>query len=395
MNHYSFSAERPVEQYHKTDLGFLIALFLIWGLGLFAMFVCSQNYAMRAFNNPYHFLQRQLIYSGVGLVLFLFFCFLDMKYIKKLVIFIVLFSVLLCLLVFIPPLSVELNGARRWLKLPFKMTFQPSELVKFSMVLFLANYFDKEFEKENEEDRTVLPCVIGFLILVTLVLLEKDFSTSVFLIIIGILMFFVSGAKLKWVWPFLVFSIPISILVITSEKYRIERLLYFLKPSEGASTVNFQANASKNAISAGGFWGVGIGRNLKRLNSIPEVQADYIFAGWTEAMGYIGVIAYFALLLFFAWRGYRTAFKTPNRFAAYGSFGCISVIFLQSIVNCMVVCGLLPSTGIPLPFFSGGGSSIIITLAMCGFVLNASRCEEKDEGLRQSAVINNENFYTL
>ena len=218
MNHYSFSAERPVEQYHKTDLGFLIALFLLWGLGLFAMFVCSQNYAMRAFNNPYHFLQRQLIYSGVGMVLFLFFCFLDMKYIKKLVIFIVLFSVLLCLLVFIPPLSVELNGARRWLKLPFKMTFQPSELVKFSMVLFLANYFDKEFDKENEEDRTVLPCVIGFLILVTLVLLEKDFSTSVFLIIIGILMFFVSGAKLKWIWPFLIFSIPISILVITSEK---------------------------------------------------------------------------------------------------------------------------------------------------------------------------------
>ncbi|MCR4735833.1 MAG: putative lipid II flippase FtsW [Treponema sp.] len=395
MLHYSFAADRPVEKYHKSDLGFFIGLLLLWGLGIFAMFVCSQNYATRAFNNPYHFLQRQLIYSGVGLILFLFFLFLDMKYIKRLVIFIVLFSVLLCLIVFIPPLSVERNGARRWLRLPFKMTFQPSELVKFSLVLFLANYFDKEFEKENEEDRSVFPCVVGFLIMVALVLFEKDFSTSAFLIIIGILMFFVAGAKLKWIWPFLVFAIPISILVITSEKYRIERILGYIRPNEGASTYNFQSIASKNAISAGGFWGVGIGPNLRRLNSIPEVQADYIFAGWAEAMGYIGVIAYLLLLCFFTWRGYRTAFKTPNRFAAYGSFGCISVIFLQSIINCMVVCGLLPSTGIPLPFFSGGGSSIVITLAMCGFVLNASRCEEKNEAFRQTAVINNDTFYTL
>jgi len=231
--------------------------------------------------------------------------------------------------------------------------------------------------------------------MVALVLFEKDFSTSAFLIIIGILMFFVAGAKLKWIWPFLVFAIPISILVITSEKYRIERILGYIRPNEGASTYNFQSIASKNAISAGGFWGVGIGPNLRRLNSIPEVQADYIFAGWAEAMGYIGVIAYLLLLCFFTWRGYRTAFKTPNRFAAYGSFGCISVIFLQSIINCMVVCGLLPSTGIPLPFFSGGGSSIVITLAMCGFVLNASRCEEKNEAFRQTAVINNDTFYTL
>lgn len=387
MNHYSFAADRPTEKYHKTDMGFLVALFLLWGIGIFAMFVCSQNYAMRAFNNPYHFLQRQLIYSGMGFILFAFFLFMDMKYIKKLVIVVVLFSVLLCLLVFIPPLSVERNGARRWLRFPFKMTFQPSELVKFSMVLFLANYFDKEFEKENEDDRTVLPCVIGFLILVLLVLFEKDFSTSIFLIGIGVLMFFVSGTKLKWIWPFLIFSIPITFLVITSEKYRIDRIIGFLRPSEGASTYNFQSIASKNAISAGGFWGVGIGQNLRRLNSIPEVQADYIFAGWSEAMGYVGVLAYLLLLGFFTWRGYRTAFRTPNRFAAYGSFGCISIIFLQSVLNCMVVGGLLPSTGIPLPFFSGGGSSIIITLGMCGFVLNASRCEPMD--------INNGNYFNV
>ena len=191
-------------------------------------------------------------------------------------------------------------------------------------------------------------------------------------------MFFVSGAKLKWIWPFLMLTIPLAIILITSEQYRMERIIGFLNPEEGASSFNYQVNASKNAITAGGFWGTGIGRGLSKLDSIPEVQADYIFAGWTESMGFFGVVLYFALLGFFTWRGYKTAFNCPSRFAAYGSFGCVTTIVFQSIVNCMVVCGIIPSTGIPLPFFSVGGSSIIVTLAMCGFVLNASRCEEKN-----------------
>ena len=196
-------------------------------------------------------------------------------------------------------------------------------------------------------------------------------------------MFFVAGAKLKWVFPFMIFAIPVGILVITSEQYRIERIIGFLKPSEGGQSFNYQANAAKTTISAGGIWGAGIGKGLTKLNSIPEVQADYIFAGWTEAMGYVGVIAFVALLVFFAWRGYKAAVNCPDRFAAYGCFGCVSIIVMQSLINLMVVCGLLPSTGIPLPFFSVGGSSIIITLAMCGFILNASRCQEKAEDFTQ------------
>ena len=299
-----------------------------------------------------------------------------MQSIKKLVIIIVLFTLVLCACTFIKPLSVEKNGARRWIRLPLHFTFQPSELVKFTVVLYLASYFDKLSEDVSGE-KDVLPCVGVFLLMVILVLLQKDFSTSLFIVLIGILLFFVAGVKLKWVFPFMLFAIPVGIIIVASEQYRIERIIGFLKPTEGGQSFNYQANASKAAISAGGLWGVGIGQNLSKLNSIPEVQADYIFAGWTEAMGYVGVIAYLVLLMFFAWRGYKAAFNCPDRFAAYGCFGCVSIIFMQSIVNCMVVCGLLPPTGIPLPFFSVGGSSIIITLAMCGFILNASRCQEK------------------
>ena len=383
MNQYDFYAHKPSEKYHKSDIWFLVSVLLLWGLGMFTIFVCSQGYAARFFNNDsFYFVKRQLVCSAAGIALFMAFLLLDMETIKKLVIYMVLVTLVLCALTFIKPLSIEKNGARRWIRLPFNFTFQPSELVKFALVLYLASYFDKLSEDLSGE-KDVLPCVGIFLLMVLLVLLQKDFSTSVFLTCIGILMFFVAGAKLKWVIPFLLIAIPVAVIMVGSEQYRIERIIGFLKPSEGLQSYNYQANAAKATISAGGIWGAGIGRGLSKLNSIPEVQADYIFAGWTEAMGYIGVLAYIALLIVFAWRGYKAAFSCPDRFAAYGCFGCVSVIVVQSIVNLMVVCGLLPSTGIPLPFFSVGGSSIIVTLGMCGFILNASRCQDKNADYEQ------------
>ena len=378
MNQYDFYAHRPSENYHKCDIWLLVSILLLWGFGMFTVFVCSQGYAARFFNNDsFYFVKRQLVCSAAGIVLFMAFLLLDMETIKKLVIYLVLVTLVLCVLTFIKPLSIEKNGARRWIRLPLNFTFQPSELVKFALVLYLASYFDMLNEDVTGE-KDVLPCVGIFLGMVILVLLQKDFSTSVFLTCLGILMFFVAGVKLKWVIPFLLISIPVVLIVVMSERYRVERIIGFLKPSENIQGINYQATASKAAISAGGIWGAGIGKGLSKLNSIPEVQADYIFAGWTEAMGYIGVVAYVAMLFLFAWRGFKAAFSCPYRFAAYGCFGCVSAIAMQSIVNLMVVCGLLPSTGIPLPFFSVGGSSIIITLGMCGFILNASRCQEKN-----------------
>lgn len=381
MSHFTFYADRPSENYNKADSWFLFSVLLLLGLGLFTLFVCSQSYAERVFNDSYYFVKRQGICALVGFVMFGFFGFTDMRILRKMTMIIVFGSIFLCLLTFIPVLSIEKNGARRWLKMPFNFSFQPSELVKFALILFLANYFEKQSEIENPEDKSVLNSVIGLIVFVGLIFLQKDFSTGAFILCIGILMFFVSGSKLKWLIPFLFIAIPAGLLMILMEQYRIERIIGFLRPDavEFGATVNYQARAAKRAISSGGFWGAGIGNDLIRINSIPEIQADYIFAGWAEAMGFVGVIIYFILLMFFAYRGYKTALKATNRFSAYASFGCVSVIFLQSIVNCMVVCSLLPSTGIPLPFFSLGGSSIIVTLAMCGFIYNASRCESFNE----------------
>lgn len=380
MSEFNFYAKKPSENYHKVDMWLVVSILLLWGLGIFTLFTCTKNHFT---NNSFGYVKRQLISSAIGFILFFVFLFTDIKMIRKSIGLIVVVSFVLCLLTFIKPLSIEKNGARRWLKMPGNFSFQPSELVKFAVVLFLANFFDKQEHLENPEEKNLLPSVIVLVVFVGVVILQKDMSTSIFILLIGILLFFVAGQKLLWLIPFFILAIPTAFMAMFLEKYRIKRILGWLHPEDFDSTLNYQARAAKTAISAGGMWGSGIGSGLVKINSIPENQADYIFAGWAEAMGFVGVIAYILLLLFFAWRGYKNAMNCNDRFSSYAGFGCVSIIFMQSLVNIMVVCGLLPSTGIPLPFFSLGGSSIIVTLAMCGFILNISRGEDSVENFSE------------
>ena len=379
MDDYRFVADRPVGRYGKSDTAFIASVILLFGIGIFTLFVCSQNYAERMFSNPFYFVKRQLVCAVAGFAGFLIFASLKMSVIRKILPYIVVGTFVLCVLTFIPGLSIERNGARRWIRMPLSFTLQPSEFAKFAVVLFLANQFDKQNKIINIYERSMLPAVGGLTSFILVIFGQKDFSTAVFIFAVGLIMFYESGAKLSWLGPFMLLALPAIIMMVTLEPYRMERIIAFLRPDEGIRTFNYQSIAAKRAISSGGFWGSGIGSGLVWINSIPEVQADYIFAGWTEAMGLCGVIIYFVLLGVFAWRGYRIASYSCSRFASYGTFGCITMILLQSVMNCGVVCGALPATGIPLPFFSLGGSSIIITLVMCGFVVNASRCTPEDD----------------
>lgn len=395
MSGFTFYAAKPIENYHKIDTWLLISMVLLWGFGIFTLFVSTQNFGTKMFNDPLVFVKRQLICSAVGFAAFIFLLVCNIKFIRDMMPVILIGTIVLCLLTFIPAFSIEKNGARRWLKLPAGFNLQPSEIVKFSMVLFMANFFDKQEKLENPEEKNVLPCVIVFVILCLLVFLQKDLSTGIFIMLIGLSLFFVSGSKMKWLIPFFIIAIPALFLMISMNQFRLQRVLGWIRPDEYATTVSYQSLAAKRAISAGGLWGNGIGIGLYRINSIPEIQSDYIFAGWAEAMGFIGVLGYFLLLVFFAWRGYRTAFICPDRFTSYATFGCVSLIVLQSLINTLVVSGLLPSTGITLPFFSLGGSSIMITLAMCGFILNASRCEKIEEKTDDNNIIDLENLTYL
>ena len=157
MNQFTFYANKPSQNYNKIDIWLLGSVLLLWGLGIFTLYICSQNFAMRVFGDPVYFVKRQLLCSAVGFVLFAGFMITDMKYVRKFVSVIVIVSFILCILTFIPGISIIKNGARRWIRMPGNFTFQPSELVKFSLVLFLANYFDKQDKLLDEEEKTVFP----------------------------------------------------------------------------------------------------------------------------------------------------------------------------------------------------------------------------------------------
>ena len=375
MGDYRFLPERSVVSYRKSDTSFIISVILMWGIGIFTLFVCSSSYAKAALDDSMYFVKRQLIASGVGFAGLLFFAICPADKQRKILPAMVFLTLVLCIMTFIPGLQYERNGARRWIKMPF-FTFQPSELLKFIIVIFLANYFDKYLRKDDfDEEKNVGPAVVILVLFVSIVFAQKDFSTGLFVLFIGLLMFYIAKVKMLWIIPFCILAVPAIILIILTEQYRVNRIAAFLNPDEYVQSFNFQSIASKKAVITGGFWGQGIGDGLEKLNNIPEVQSDYIFAGWTEAMGFIGVIFYFVLLIFFVSRAIIIALKCPDRFSAFGTFGCTAVIFFQSLMNVSVVCGIVPTTGIPLPFFSNGGSSIIVTLCMCGFIINASRVD--------------------
>ena len=375
MGDYRFLPERSVVSYRKSDTSFIISVILMWGIGIFTLFVCSSSYAKAALDDSMYFVKRQLIASGVGFAGLLFFAICPADKQRKILPVMVFLTLVLCIMTFIPGLQYERNGARRWIKMPF-FTFQPSELLKFIIVIFLANYFDKYLRKDDfDEEKNVGPAVVILVLFVSIVFAQKDFSTGLFVLFIGLLMFYIAKVKMLWIIPFCNLAVPAIILMILTEQYRVNRIAAFLNPDEYVQSFNFQSIASKKAVITGGFWGQGIGDGLEKLNNIPEVQSDYIFAGWTEAMGFIGVIFYFVLLIFFVSRAIIIALKCPDRFSAFGTFGCTAVIFFQSLMNVSVVCGIVPTTGIPLPFFSNGGSSVIVTLCMCGFIINASRVD--------------------
>lgn len=375
MSEYKFIPERSVDSYRKSDSSFIISVILMWGIGIFTLFVCSSSYAKAALGDSMYFVKRQLIASSVGFIGLLFFAVVPLNKQRKFLPVFLFATFILCILTFIPGIRYERNGAHRWIKMPF-FTFQPSELAKFVIVLFLANFFDKYCRKSDiDEDKTVGPAVVVLVIFVALIFAQKDFSTGLFVLFIGLFMFFIAQAKMMWLLPFCGLGIPAMILMILTEEYRVNRIAAFLNPNEYVQSFNFQGIASRKAITTGGFWGQGIGDGLEKLNNIPEVQSDYIFAGWAEAMGFIGVLLYFVLLAFFIVKAVKIALKCPDRFTAFATMGCAAIFLYQSLMNVSVVCGLIPTTGIQLPFFSSGGSSIIVALCMCGFIINASRCD--------------------
>ena len=241
----------------------------------------------------------------------------------------------------------------------------------------MANFFDKKAERLDAPLIAILPPFFITAVFVLLVYLENDFSSSAFLMMIFMIMFFAAGGPILWFIKGLIVIIPCSVLMVVTSTYRMKRVLSFISPNFDPLDTSYQINAALEALASGGLHGTGLGNGVHKISSVPEIYSDFIFVAWAEEAGFLGVCMYLALLLAFTAAAYRIAFTSSSRFGCYLAFGAASAITLQSFLNLGVVVHLLPATGIPLPFFSFGGSSLITTLCLCGLIINVSHYSKR------------------
>ncbi|MFW6337566.1 MAG: putative lipid II flippase FtsW [Alkalispirochaetaceae bacterium] len=377
MIRHDFGAERI--ETGKGDTLLLLAMFLLSGVGLAILFSSSYFRAEKLFDQPMHFFRRQAAWIALGSVAAFLASRIPLKALRSSLPGILAVTLSLMVMTFLPGVSAEYLGARRWIFL-FGYSFQPSELTKFTLILYLAYILDKKSENIDDPVNALLPPLIVVAIFTTLIYLQNDFSTAFFVMVVSLFMFFVAGVPWRYFISLFAAVIPISLIMLLSREHRVKRILSFIEPRLDPTGTGYQVLASQNALARGGLWGTGIGQGTQKLGVLPEAHSDFIFAVLGEELGFFGIFLVMALFGLLAYRGFRTALVCEERFASFLTFGLTVTIAFQALLNMAVVSGMVPATGVTLPFFSSGGSSLFITLVMCGVIYNVSRRLPESEG---------------
>ena len=370
MMQHTITVEKNINR-DRYSFTFILLVLIMVGIGIAVLYSGSLHYAERFFDDSSYFVVRQFRNLLIGCIGLIFFSFFSFDHLRKLLPYLVIAGFIFLLLPFIPGIAAPRNGANRWISIG-NFGLQPSEFIKLLLIIFLANFFDKKADQLDAPLISILPPFFITAIFVFLVFLENDFSSAFFLILIFMVMFFAAGGPLLWFLKGLIVTIPCSVLMVVTSTYRMKRVLAFISPDSDPLDTGYQINAALEALASSGLYGTGIGNGVHKISSVPEIYSDFIFVAWAEEMGFLGVCGYLALLLAFTAVAYLIAFSSHRRFGCYVAFGAASSIVLQSFLNLGVVVRLLPATGIPLPFFSFGGSSLITSLCLCGLIINVS-----------------------
>jgi cell division protein FtsW len=356
----------------KTDHLLVASILFLVGLGLVTLYSSSYAFAERFFEDGLYFISRQAVLGLAGIFLFFIFSVVDLELVRKFIKPLVLGSVFLCVLTFVPGIGVSKNGAARWIGFG-SFTYQPSELVKLVLPMYLAHYFEKKRNGINDFSRGIVPPALVTGVFFVLIFLQNNFSTAVFIAFNAIFIFFLAGVRFRYFFGALLIFLPTATLLVLKKEHRVRRFLSYIKPDFEPRGAGYQVNSSILSISSGGFWGKGIGHGTRKIASVPEIHSDFIFSSFAEEMGFLGVMFFFILFAVFAVRGYIDSMNNEKPFNRLLGCGLITIIVSQVLMNVAVTAGALPATGIPLPFFSAGGSSLATTLIMAGLVVNVSR----------------------
>jgi cell division protein FtsW len=366
------------------DFILCITVFLLLSLGIVMVLSASAPSSLSTYNNSYHYVIRQAGFALVGIVLMFIISRIDYKKYKKHSLKIYGISIFMIALVIAPGVGVKINGARRWLNLGFGQ-FQPSELAKIGLIIFYAAYLsDHKSELGTFKGGFIKPLLWLILPIGILFFLQDHLSASIIIIAIVAIMMLMAGCKLKY---FLTAGVTVgsvgiagmfALAKLTGQgKFRLARLTTFLNPWADATGDGWQVIQGLYAIGSGGLFGVGLGQSKQKYLYIPEPHNDFIFAVLAEELGFVGCAIVIALFAIFIWRGVLIALRAKDSFGSLLAVGITSLIGLQAIMNIAVVTSSMPATGISLPFFSYGGTSLVILLCSVGVLLNISRSGSK------------------
>jgi len=354
------------------DKALLAVTLVLVTLGLVMVFSASGVSSGLKYDQPFYYLLQQAMGGALGLVLIGALLSIRTPFYQQPVFILGLLAVSFGLLVlcFLMPSVVHTN---RWVLLG-GIRFQPSELAKISLILFLAWYLDRTKERIREAGTLVVPLVIVVLF-VLLILKEPDFGTALLIFGLCLIVLFLGGVRLKHFLYLGLAAVPFFAYFVLSASYRLERVLAFLQPGKSAQDLNFQVTQSKLALGAGGVIGSSLGEGVQKL-FLPCPHTDFIFAILGEELGFVGTVATLAFFVVLVWRGAVISLKAPNVFSQLAAAGLTLLLGIQALLNITVVLGLGPAKGVPLPFLSFGRSSLVCNLIIVGLLLHISQRRE-------------------
>jgi cell division protein FtsW len=355
------------------DQPFLFGVLALLCIGLLMIASAGVFYGETRFNDSYFFFKRQLIGLSIGLVLAYLFSRISYRVWRSLAVPIFLFALVLLILVFIPGVGTTAYGAARWIELG-PVSFQPSEVMKLAMILYLSAWLSGKGKAKTEDFYEGFVPFLAILFFVAFLILKQPDTGTLFLIFATALsIFFYSGANWKHIVGMIGFAGITLLFLIKAAPYRMQRLLVFMNPEHDPQGAGYQITQALVAIGSGGFFGVGLGYSHQKFNYLPEPVTDSIFAIFGEEFGFIGACVLIVMFVFLAVRGMRIARNAPDRFGELLGIGIASWITIQAFINIAAISGLIPLTGVPLPFVSYGGTSLAVLLSAVGILLNISR----------------------
>lgn len=358
---------------NQPDRHLLFVTVLLCGAGLVMVTSASVAFAYTQHESAFYYAERQGIWMGLGFVALFVLSRMDYRKLRPLAPFGAIVAGLMMVLVLVPHIGVTVNGARRWFDAGPFGTFEPSELGKLAFALFIAHWIDRRGAEIKDFKRGFIPYVAMLAGVLTVLMLQKDLGTAIVMVGIFASAFWAGGGRVSHMVLLVAVLVLAFIALTIAEPYRFARLVSWQNPLSDPLGSGFQSTQSIYGLASGGFFGVGIGHSVEKYGWLPEAHTDFIFAIIGEETGLLGTSLVMLGFLFFGWRGYRAALRAPDTFGLVLATGITTWVAFEALLNMATVTNTIPITGVPLPFFSYGGTAVASTLAAVGVLLSVAR----------------------